>query len=88
VTWRNQAVCFNDVNSSYWVSYNLDKIKYILDNSESKQENKLYGTDLICKSPNIISNIKSPVVIVSHMGVYSDEISKQLKKINKKILLL
>jgi 2-polyprenyl-3-methyl-5-hydroxy-6-metoxy-1,4-benzoquinol methylase len=70
------------------IGLNLDNIKYILDNSESKQENKLYGTDLICKSPNIISNIKTPVVIVSHMGVYSDEISKQLKKINKKILLL
>jgi hypothetical protein len=28
VTWRDQAVCYNDVNSSYWVSYNLDKVRY------------------------------------------------------------
>lgn len=31
MTWRSQAVCHNDVNSSYWVSYNLDKIRYAKD---------------------------------------------------------
>lgn len=31
MSWRNKAVCFNDSNSSYWVSYNLDKIKYAKD---------------------------------------------------------
>lgn len=31
MNWRNQAVCFNDENSSYWVSYNFDKVKYAKD---------------------------------------------------------
>lgn len=28
MTWRDKAVCYNDENSSYWVSYNLEKVKY------------------------------------------------------------
>lgn len=28
MTWRDQAVCYNDQNPSYWVSYDLKKIKY------------------------------------------------------------
>jgi hypothetical protein len=28
VNWRERAVCFNDTNSSFWVSYNLEKVKY------------------------------------------------------------
>lgn len=28
MSWRNKAICFNDPNSAYWLSYNIEKIKY------------------------------------------------------------
>ena len=28
MNWRDNAVCSNDSNSSFWVSYNLNKIQY------------------------------------------------------------
>lgn len=28
MSWRDKAVCFNDPNSSYWTSYEYDKVQY------------------------------------------------------------
>lgn len=28
MSWRSKAVCFNDSNSDYWLSYNFEKIQY------------------------------------------------------------
>ena len=59
-----------------------------LDNSVDKQNKFLYGYDIKVESPNIIVNIDEPVVMISHMSVYKTEIEKQLKKINKNVILI
>lgn len=70
------------------VGLNTKKINFILDNSESKIDKKLYGTNHLTKSPLIIKDIKNPIVITSHMSIYESEINKQLKEINKTVILL
>lgn len=56
-------------------------IKGILDNDPNKIGDKLYGTDLDVLDPNVIKGLEDVLVIVK-CGVYSIEISKQLKEIN------
>jgi len=70
------------------IGLNNFKIKNIIDNSESKESYPLYGTNIITCNPKIISEDTNPIVIISHMGIYSDEISKQLIDINKNVILL
>ena len=53
-----------------------------------KQNHKLYGTELYVKNPDIINCEKKCVVICSHIGIYYDEIVKQLNKINNDIIIL
>ena len=61
---------------------NTDKIKFVLDNSEEKQEKRLYGTKLIVKSPKILIEEKDPVVILKAAN-YNEEIKENiLSKIN------
>ena len=78
------------ISSQFMINQGLDmtKVQFLLDNSESKIGNKLYGTNLITKSPEYIKDIQSPVVIVNHMSIYADEIKKQLKTINESVILL
>ncbi len=59
-----------------------EKISYILDNDVSKQNKRLYGTNLIIKSPKIVKNKIKPLVVLK-AGVYNQEIKKQILKINK-----
>jgi hypothetical protein len=59
-----------------------------LDNSIDKQNKFLYGYDIKVESPNIIANIDEPVVMISHTSVYKTEIEKQLKQINKNVILI
>jgi predicted SAM-dependent methyltransferase len=70
------------------IGLNTEKIKFILDNSESKIDKKLYGTNHLTKSPSLLKNIKNPMVITSHMSIYESEINKQLKEINQTVILL
>tara|TARA_Y100001935_G_scaffold255072_1_gene266378 strand:+ start:7667 stop:8800 length:1134 start_codon:yes stop_codon:yes gene_type:complete len=61
---------------------NTDKIKFVLDNSEEKQEKRLYGTQLMVKSPKILLEEKDPVVILKAAN-YNEEIKENiLSKIN------
>ena len=54
----------------------------MLDNSEEKQEKRLYGTKLIVKSPKILIEEKDPVVILKAAN-YNEEIKENiLSKIN------
>lgn len=78
------------VSTQYILSLGLDtdNVKYFLDNSTHKQNNFLYGYDILVNSPNIISNYENPIVLVSHMSIYAMEISEQLKKINKNVILI
>lgn len=78
------------VSSQFYI-YNglkIDNILNIIDNDVTKSSYNLYGTDLIVRSPIKIKNINKCVVICSHVGVYYEEIKKQLKKINKNVIIL
>jgi predicted SAM-dependent methyltransferase len=70
------------------IGLNTERIQNILDNSDSKFEKRLYGTDLVTKSPLSIKMLKDPIVITSHMSIYEDEINKQLKEINESVILV
>jgi hypothetical protein len=59
----------------------------ILDNSQYKQGERLYGTDLKVLSPNLLQGMTFPTVILvsSH---YQDEIRKQILEINSSTRIL
>ena len=49
MNWRSKAVCATDINHSYWLSYNLDKISYAIDGCNKctvKRECLLYNMEL------------------------------------------
>lgn len=59
----------------------------ILDNDPKKENKRLYGTDLIVKSPSCLAGIISPVIIVRG-GIYTDEIKAGISKINTTAVFL
>lgn len=64
---------------------NGDKILYVLDNSLTKQEKRLYGTSLFVKSPAILRGI-GPANVILKAGAYNTEIKKDiLGNINSEI---
>lgn len=72
--------------SQFYVNNGLDNnlVKGILDNDPSKQNQRLYGTNLTVNDPTVIASVEKPVVIVK-VGAYKDEIISQLKNINKRV---
>ena len=73
--------------SQYLFSFGLNKnkIKGLIDNDSKKHNKRLYGTDKIVFSPEILKDLKSPLVILK-AGVYNNEIKEQiLNKINKNV---
>jgi len=78
------------VSSQFYLFNGLlgDKIKSIIDNDVNKQTHKLYGTSLYVNNPNIIKGEEKCIVICSHVGVYYDEIVKQLIELNKNVIIL
>lgn len=73
------------VTSQFLLSMGLDenKIIHILDNDPKKMNNRLYGTNLIVHTPNILMYDESPSVIVKN-GSYDKEISEQILELNPK----
>ncbi|MFZ1720665.1 MAG: methyltransferase domain-containing protein [Candidatus Moraniibacteriota bacterium] len=65
---------------------NQEKIVSLLDNSGLKKEKRLYGTSLLVHGPEILKN-KGRVGVVLKVGIYRDEIFKQLKEINPEIVI-
>lgn len=53
----------------------------ILDNDPGKQEKRLYGSNLIVKSPRCLEGIDNPIVILRG-GTYTEEIRESLLAIN------
>jgi SAM-dependent methyltransferase len=65
--------------SQYLIMFglNTNKIINILDNSPLKHDKRLYGTDLIVKSPKVLSEYTNPVVILK-AGLYNEEIKNDI----------
>lgn len=77
------------INSQFMLNYNISKnIKGLLDKSTSKIDKKLYGYEYEIYNPNIIKNEEIPIVVASHMGVYYEEIKKDILSINKKTIII
>lgn len=73
--------------SQFLIAFGLDtsRIVNILDNSPLKQEKRLYGTDLIVKSPKVLKDYDNSVVILK-AGLYNKEIKEDiLNNINPNI---
>jgi len=76
----SQFLIYNGLNTS--------KIKGILDNSNIKQTNRLYGTNLNVFSPKILKNYSNPVVILK-TAAYNEEIKQDiLNNINNNTLFI
>jgi hypothetical protein len=61
-----------------------DRIKSVLDNDLNKINHRLYGTSLFVESPDTVSKIANPNIIV-RMGAYSSEIKEQLLSYNSSV---
>ena len=79
--------CHSNSHAMLYFGLNTERIKYILDNDPMKNEKKMYGFELVCKKPDIISNDENPIVICN-VGPYTEEIKKQLLEINKNVQIL
>lgn len=66
---------------------NHSKVKYILDNDKNKQNKKIYGFNTEVRSPDLLKNKISPIIVLK-CGIYNNEIEKQLLKINKSCKIL
>lgn len=74
------------VFAQYLIAFGLDMTRIIclLDNDPNKQGKRLYGTNMMVKSPQSIKDEDSPVIILK-AGVYNNEIKKDiLENINRK----
>lgn len=67
------------VFSQFQLAFGLDasKIVCLLDNSKQKQGQRLYGTNLMVSSPQVLATIDKPVVIL-RAGAYSAEIKQDI----------
>jgi len=73
------------VFSQYLLSFGLNRnlIDSVLDNDSNKQGKRLYGTNLLVQSPEILRNKKNSAVIL-RAGVYNEEIKSQISSITNK----
>jgi predicted SAM-dependent methyltransferase len=78
------------VSSQFYLfnGLNKDNIKSIIDNDVNKENHKLYGTNLVVNNPTIIKDEKKCVVICSHVGIYYEEIVKQLIELNENVIII
>lgn len=67
------------VSSQYLLAYGLTPqgISCILDNDPKKHGKRLYGSDLIVRSPHILRG-QGPVAVILRQGVFNDEIKKDI----------
>ena len=65
--------------SQYLVNFGLTEefITNILDNDPNKEGGRLYGTNLICHSPKILSGLEKATIIL-RAGIYNEEIKKDI----------
>lgn len=67
------------VFSQYLIKFGLhtDKIRFVLDNAEIKQNKRLYGTNLETRSPRVLAEEENPIVILK-VSQYRDEIANDI----------
>jgi hypothetical protein len=86
--WRGEVFLFGaHVFAQYLIAFGLDttKIKCILDNDKRKQGRRLYGTELMVASPDILSGMSNAAVILK-AGIYNEEIKRDIRsKINDSV---
>ena len=78
------------VFAQYLIAFGLKTANIIclLDNDKNKQNKRLYGTNLIVNSPEILRDISNPIVILK-AGVYNTEIKKDIiSNINNSVVFL
>lgn len=65
--------------TQYLFSFGLEEenFKNILDNDPAKQNNRLYGSRLMVKSPKILKDIENPIVVLK-AAQYTNEIKKDI----------
>ena len=71
--------------AQYLIELGLDtsRIVCLLDNDINKQGKRLYGTNMMVKSPKVLADVKNPIIILK-AGIYDDEIKRDiLENINK-----
>lgn len=73
------------VQSQYLMAFGLDttRVRFVLDNDESKTGKRLYGTHLFVQSPQALASCNAPLVII-RAGTFTSEIKEQLRRINPK----
>lgn len=64
-----------------------NNINGVLDNSQLKQNKRLYGTNFKILSPEVITQDTNPTVIL-RVGAYQDEVRQQLNSLNKHVRIL
>tara|TARA_B100001093_G_scaffold214239_1_gene205541 strand:+ start:14816 stop:15850 length:1035 start_codon:yes stop_codon:yes gene_type:complete len=83
---ENNFIFGAHIFTQYLLGFGLQQSMFanVLDNDPSKQKNRLYGTSLLVESPQILKNIKSPVVVLK-AAMYTEEIKNDIiKNINSK----
>jgi 2-polyprenyl-3-methyl-5-hydroxy-6-metoxy-1,4-benzoquinol methylase len=77
------------VTSQFLLSMGLEErnITYLLDNDPNKQNKRLYGSNLIIKSPAILANYENPILILKNSS-FDEEIKNQILEINKNTKIL
>jgi hypothetical protein len=62
-------------------------ITCLLDNDPKKQNRRLYGTNLLVQSPEILANYESPLLVLKN-SLFDEEIREQIYNINKNVRII
>ena len=76
---ENNFIFGAHIFTQYLLAFGLDQNMFtnVLDNDPSKQNNRLYGTSLLVNSPQILKDIKNPVVVLK-AAMYTEEIKNDI----------
>jgi len=76
---KNTFIFGAHIFTQYLIKFGLDEKLFsnILDNDSRKIEERLYGTDLIVKSPKILKDIENPILVLK-AAQYNEEIMKDI----------
>jgi hypothetical protein len=78
------------VFAQYLIAFGLktDKIICLLDNDKNKQKKRLYGTNLIVNSPEILCNISNPIILLKKQVFTTPRLKNIISHINNGVVFL